>query len=132
MKALFLITWRQWLRGGARTWFTAVSALVCSAMLAAVQFGGASLAASSRWNPDFPRSFWRWRRQSRSCWLCFSRYSCAEHLLCRSRSARGCSVSSPVSGATRRQLRRSVWLDALLLSVFAAPLGVLCAAEASL
>ena len=45
MKALFLITWRQWLRGGARTWFTAVSALVCSAMLAAVQFGGASLAA---------------------------------------------------------------------------------------
>ena len=46
MKALFLITWRQWLRGGARTWFTAVSALVCSAMLAAVQFGGASLAAS--------------------------------------------------------------------------------------
>ena len=53
MKAMFLVTWRQWLRGGARTWFVAFSALVCAAMLAAVQFGGFSLAASFRLESTF-------------------------------------------------------------------------------
>ena len=53
MKAMFLVTWRQWLRGGARTWFVAFSALVCSTMLAAVQFGGFSLADSFKMESGF-------------------------------------------------------------------------------
>lgn len=128
MKALFLITWRQWLRGGARTWFTAVSALVCSAMLAAVQFGGASLAASFALESGFSEIVLAVAQAVEILLVVFLavllRGTFAMSLAQRTRML-GQLASV---GATRRQLRRSVWLDALLLSVFAAPLGVLCAA----
>lgn len=128
MKAIFLIAWRQWLRGGARTWFTAVSALVCSAMLAAVQFGGASLAASFALESGFSQLVLAMAQAVEVLLIVFLavllRGTFAMTLAQRTRML-GQLASV---GATRRQLRQSVWLDAFLLSAFAAPLGVLCAA----
>lgn len=128
MKAMFLVTWRQWLRGGARTWFVAFSALVCSAMLAAVQFGGLSLAASFQMESGFSQIV-----------LAAAQLVAALLVVFLAVMLRGAFVMSLAQrtrmlgqlasvGATRRQLRQSVWLDALFLSAFAAPLGVACAA----
>lgn len=128
MKAMFLITWRQWLRGGARTWFVAFSALVCSAMLAAVQFGGLSLAASFQMESGFSQIV-----------LAAAQLVAALLVVFLAVLLRGAFVMSLAQrtrmlgqlasvGATRRQLRQSVWLDALFLSAFSAPLGVACAA----
>lgn len=128
MKAMFLVTWRQWLRGGARTWFVAFSALVCSAMLAAVQFGGFSLAASFRLESTFAQVVLAASQFIGVLLVVFLavllRGTFAMSLAQRTRML-GQLASV---GATRRQLRQSVWLDALLLAAFSAPLGVLCAA----
>lgn len=128
MKAMLLVTWRQWLRGGARTWFVAFSALVCSAMLAAVQFGGFSLADSFKMESGFSQIV-----------LAASQLVVVLLVVFLAVLLRGAFTMSLAQrtrmlgqlasvGATRRQLRQSVWLDALFLSAFAAPLGVLCAA----
>ena len=128
MKAMLLVTWRQWVRGGARTWFVAFSALVCSAMLAAVQFGGFSLADSFQMESDFSRIVLA------ACQLVVALLVVFLAVLLRGAFAMSLAQRTRMLGqlasvgATRRQLRQSVWLDALFLSVFAAPLGVLCAA----
>ena len=128
MKAMFLVTWRQWLRGGARTWFVALSALVCSTMLAAVQFGGFSLAVSFKMESAFSQIVLAASQLVVALLVVFLavllRGTFAMSLAQRTRML-GQLASV---GATRRQLRQSVWLDALFLSAFAAPLGVLCAA----
>lgn len=128
MKAIFLVTWRQWLRGGARTWFVAFSALVCSAILAAVQFGGFSLAASFLLESAFAQAVLAASQFVELLLVAFLavllRGTFAMSLAQRTRML-GQLASV---GATRRQLRQSVWLDALFLSAFAAPMGVLCAA----
>lgn len=128
MKAMFLVTWRQWRRGGARTWFVAFSALVCSTMLAAVQFGGYSLAASFKMESGFSQIVLAAAQLVEALLIVFLavllRGAFAMSLAQRTRML-GQLASV---GATRRQLRQSVWLDALFLSAFAAPLGVLCAA----
>lgn len=128
MKAMFLVTWRQWLRGGARTWFVAFSALVCAAMLAAVQFGGFSLAASFRLESTFAQAVLAASQFMEVLLVIFLavllRGTFAMSLAQRTRIL-GQLASV---GATRRQLRQSVWLDAFFLAAFAAPLGVLCAA----
>ena len=128
MKAMFLVTWRQWLRGGARTWFVAFSALVCSTMLAAVQFGGFSLADSFKMESAFSQIVLAASQLVVALLVVFLavllRGTFAMSLAQRTRML-GQLASV---GATRRQLRQSVWLDALFLSAFAAPLGVLCAA----
>lgn len=128
MKAIFLVTWRQWLRGGARTWFVVFSTLVCSAMLAAVQFGGFSLAAAFRLESTFAQAVLVAAQFVEILLVLFLavllRGSFAMSLAQRTRVL-GQLASV---GATRRQLRQSVWLDALFLAAFAAPLGVLCAA----
>lgn len=128
MKTMVLVTWRQWLRGGARTWFVAFSALVCSAMLAAVQFGGFSLAASFRLESTFAQAVLAAAQFMEVLLVIFLavllRGTFAMSLAQRTRML-GQLASV---GATRRQLRQSVWLDAFFLALFAAPLGVLCAA----
>ncbi len=129
MKAMLLVTWRQWLRGGARTWFTAVSALVCSAMLAAVQFGGASLATSFSLESDFAQVVVLGMAQTVEAMLVVFLAVLLRGTFAMSLAQRTRMLGQLASaGATRRQLRQSVWLDALFLSAFAAPLGVLCAA----
>ena len=128
MKAMFLVTWRQWLRGGARTWFVAFSALVCSTMLAAVQFGGFSLADSFKMESGFSQVVLAASQLVVALLVVF--------LAVLLRGAFSMSLAQRTRmlgqlasvGATRRQLRQSVWLDALFLSAFAAPLGILCAA----
>ncbi|WP_394963851.1 ABC transporter permease [Candidatus Allofournierella excrementigallinarum] len=128
MKAMFLVTWRQWRRGGARTWFVALSALVCSTMLAAVQFGGFSLAVSFKMESAFSQIVLAASQLVVALLVVFLavllRGTFAMSLAQRTRML-GQLASV---GATRRQLRQSVWLDALFLSALAAPLGVLCAA----
>lgn len=128
MKAMFLVTWRQWLRGGARSWFVAFSALVCSTMLAAVQFGGFSLADSFKMESGFSQVVLAASQLVVALLVVF--------LAVLLRGAFSMSLAQRTRmlgqlasvGATRRQLRQSVWLDALFLSAFAAPLGILCAA----
>lgn len=129
MKAMFLVTWRQWLRGGARTWFVAFSALVCSTMLAAVQFGGFSLADSFKMESDFSQVVLAASQLVVALLVVFLavllRGTFAMSLAQRTRML-GQLASV---GATRRQLRQSVWLDALFLRrlpprwAFCAPRG---------
>lgn len=97
-------------------------------MLAAVQFGGFSLADSFKMESGFSQIVLAASQLVVVLLVVFLavllRGTFAMSLAQRTRML-GQLASV---GATRRQLRQSVWLDALFLSVFAAPLGVLCAA----
>ena len=128
MKIMFLITWRQWLRGGAKTWFTMFSALVCATLLSSVQFGGASLAQMFYHVDSFFYQLVAAVAQILNIFLilCLAILLKGTFSITLAQRTRMLGQLSSI-GATRRQLRQSVWFDAIFLSVFSAPLGILCA-----
>lgn len=126
MKAVWQITWRQWARGGVRTWLTVVSAIICSTVLTSVQIGGASLATAflDSDSRDIVVVMIMAQILDAVILLFFVVILRGAFLLALNQRTRMLGQLASM-GATKRQLRQSVWLDALLLSAVSAPTGIL-------
>lgn len=128
MKAVFLITFRQFIRGGARTWFTWVCAVICTGLLGAVLFGGESLAAAFAQRSDLSQMVLV-LSQMVLVLLIAGLALMLRSVFRLSLSQRTRMLGQLASlGATQRQLRQSVWLEAVILAVCSIPLGLTAAA----
>ena len=116
MKAKFLLTSRQFVRGGARTWFTWICAVICTGLIGAVLFGGESLAASFSQRSDLAQQVLLLSRLVLGS-LILGLAILLRSIFRLSLSQRTRMLGQMASlGATRRQLRQSVWMDALILA----------------
>lgn len=128
MKAVFLITFRQFIRGGARTWFTWVCAVICAGLLGAVLFGGESLAEAFAQRSDLSQMV-LFLSQLVLVLLIAGLALMLRSVFRLSLSQRTRMLGQLASlGATRRQLRQSVWLEAVILAVCSIPIGLTAAA----
>ena len=128
MKAVFLITFRQFIRGGARTWFTWVCAVICTGLLGAVLFGGESLAAVFAQRSDLSQMVLV-LSQMVLVLLIAGLALMLRSVFRLSLSQRTRMLGQLASlGATQRQLRQSVWLEAVILAVCSIPIGLTAAA----
>ncbi|WP_367925872.1 FtsX-like permease family protein [uncultured Ruthenibacterium sp.] len=128
MKAMFLLTFRQFIRGGARTWFTWICAVICAGILGAVLFGGESLAAVFEQQSDLARPVLFLSRLVMVL-LILGLSMLLRNVFRLSLSQRTRMLGQLASlGATRRQMRQSVWLEALILGACSIPLGLAAAA----
>ena len=128
MKAVFLITFRQFIRGGARTWFTWVCAVICTGLLGAVLFGGESLAAAFAQRFDLSQMVLVLSQMVLV--LLIAGLALMHRSVFRlSLSQRTRMLGQLASlGETQRQLRQSVWLEAVILAVCSIPIGLTAAA----
>lgn len=128
MKAMFLLTSRQFVRGGARTWFTWICAVICTGLIGAVLFGGESLAASFSQRSDLAQQVLLLSRLVLGS-LILGLAILLRSIFRLSLSQRTRMLGQMASlGATRRQLRQSVWMDALILAGCSIPLGLVASA----
>lgn len=129
MKAIWYLTWRQLCRDKSQTLLALVCVWVCQLLLAAAVLGGASMeAAISPKDTQYYTPLVRAAAGMLAALLAVASALLVHSVLDASAARRVRMLGQLASvGATRRQLRASVFLEALLLGAAAIPLAVLCA-----
>ena len=129
MKAIWYLTWRQLCRDKSQTLLALVCVWVCQLLLAAAVLGGASMeAAIAPKDTQYYTPFVRAAAGMLAVLLAIASALLVHSVLDASAARRVRMLGQLASvGATRRQLRASVFLEALLLGAAAIPLAILCA-----
>lgn len=129
MKAIWYLTWRQLCRDKSQTLLALVCVWVCQLLLAAAVLGGASMeAAIDPTDTQYYTPLVRAAAGMLAALLAVASALLVHSVLDASAARRVRMLGQLASvGATRRQLRASVFLEALLLGAVAIPLAILCA-----